>query len=283
MPIIKKYTYTSGSATFNDIIEPSLTTGQMIKNRNYVKDGDKLSYVTPLINAIDINWNNAYLSNIGSYINNSAELLNIIDNLGLSSEALEEIRQAIEERMPVNLSDLVNDVGYVTKDEINSYIHNITYISELINDSGYITKSILDTQLRPYVTEDEILENELLHGKSAYQLAWDIAKENLEEWPYKNESEWLVSLKGKDGEPGTEGKSAYQQAWENAQISGTDFPYANEKEWADALNNVLALNDTIQEIEQNISEKQDKLTAGEGIDITNNVISSTFGEWLWIE
>lgn len=283
MPIIKKYTYTSGTATFNDIIEPSLTTGQMIKNRNYAKDGDKISYVIPLINAIDINWNNAYLSNIGAYINNSAELLNIIDNLGLSSEALEEIRQAIEERMPVNLSDLVNDVGYVTKDEISSYIHNITYISELINDAGYITASTLNTILKPYVTEDEILENENLHGKSAYQIAWDTAIKNMEAWPYKNESEWLESLRGIDGTSGANGKSAYQAAWEAARDKGEDFPYANEQEWASALNNVLDLNDTIEEIQQTITEKQDKLTAGEGIDITNNVISSTLGEWLWIE
>jgi len=300
MPIIKKYTYTSGTATFNDIIEPSLTTGQMIKNRNYVKDGDKISYVIPLINAIDISWNNAYLSNIGTYINNSADLLNIIDNLGLSSEALEEIRRAIEERMPANLSDLVNDTGYITKDDIPSYVsefindaeyvtkdevssYSVTYISELINDAGYITSSVLNTILKPYVTEDEILENENLHGKSAYQIAWDTAIKNMEAWPYKNESEWLESLRGLDGAPGANGKSAYQAAWEAARDKGEDFPYVNEKEWASALNNVLDLNDTIEEIQQTITEKQDKLTAGEGIDITNNVISSTLGEWLWIE
>lgn len=281
MAITKKYTYTSGSVTFSEIIEPNLMTGQMIKNRNYVKDGDKISYVIPIINAIDIDWNKAYLANVGAYISNSTDLLNIIDNLGLSSDTLEEIRQIIDEKMPVNLSDLVNDVGYVTKDEISSY--SVTYISELINDAGYITSSVLNTILKPYITEDEILENENLHGKSAYQIAWDTAIKNMEAWPYKNESEWLESLRGLDGAPGANGKSAYQIAWETARNKGEEFPYANEQEWASALNNVLDLNDTIEEIQQTITEKQDKLTAGEGIDITNNVISSTLGEWLWIE
>jgi len=79
MPIIKKYSYIDNGIEFSDIIEPNLMTGQMIKNRNYVKDDNIISYTNPVINAIDINWNNAYLSSIGKHINTTGDVLSEVD------------------------------------------------------------------------------------------------------------------------------------------------------------------------------------------------------------
>lgn len=279
MAIIKKYSYNTGTVTFTEIIEPNMITGQMIKNRNYIKDGNNLISTTPIINAIDINWNNAYLNNIGSYIASTGDLLNIIDNMSVSSDIINDIKQLI----PSNISDLVNDAGYLTANDIPDIPVNI---SQLNNDAGYITTSVLNVILRPYVTENDILENESLHGKSAYQIAWDNAVSDMEAWPYKNEKEWLASLKGKDGspgDPGADGKSAYQMAFEAAERNGDIFPYTNESEWSDALNNALEAGAIIETIQDAIAEKQDKLTAGAGIDITNNIISTTVNEWLYIE
>lgn len=283
MPIIPKYTYIDGSVTFNEIIEPTMYTGQMIKNSRYITDSNQIVSTQPIINAIDIDWHKAYLSNIGAYVYNSAQLLDIIDNMGISQETIDEIRQVIEEGIPTKLSDLINDAGYITSGDLEIP----SYISYFINDVGYITLSQLSNILRPYVTEDEILDDERLRGKSAYQIAWDNAIANMERWQYTNEAEWLESLKGTDGNPGDPGKSAYQTAFDNAQQYGYDFPYANEQEWATALNNAVYIGETITEIinniETEIDEKQDRLNAGNGINITNNVISTAINEWLIIE
>ena len=283
MPIIPKYTYTDGSVTFTEITEPTMYTGQMIKNSRYIKEGDKIISTLPIINAIDIDWHKAYLSNLGTYVYNSAQLLDIIDNIGMSQDVIDEIHRMIEEGIPTKMSDLINDEGYITSAEIDIP----SYISAFINDVGYITSAQLSNILRPYVTEEEILDDERLRGKSAYQIAWDNAIDAMERWPYANEVAWLESLKGQDGNPGDPGKSAYQTAFDNAQQYGYDFPYAGEKEWAYALNNAAyiseTITDTITTIETELNEKQDRLTAGRGIDITNNVISTAINEWLVIE
>lgn len=81
MPIIKKYSYINGGIEFSDIIEPNMITGQKIKNRNYIKEGDIISYTTSLINAIDIDWNNAYLPASGKHIITTGEMLHEVDNI----------------------------------------------------------------------------------------------------------------------------------------------------------------------------------------------------------
>ena len=81
MPILQKYSYINSDIEFSEIIEPTMLTGQVIKNSRYIKNDNNISYTLPVINAIDIDWNNAYLESVGKHINHTGEILHEVDNV----------------------------------------------------------------------------------------------------------------------------------------------------------------------------------------------------------
>ena len=244
MARISKLTYTVGSAYFTNINSAAIKMGGKVTNQDYVSKDGVISYTYPVINAIDIDWNEAYLANHGAYIRHSGDLLDFIDNLKTAGVDKNEIIQIINDTIPDSLSYFTNDVGYITA-----------------------------AALRNYVTEDDIRNNESLRGLSAYQIAQQVYEQNGRVFPYANEEEWIESLHGKDGsgDGGSQsisyiselindvgyitagalrnyvteddirnndtlrGLSAYQIAQQVYEQNGRVFPYANEEEWIESL------------------------------------------------
>ena len=144
--------------------------GGKITNQDYSSRDGVISYTYPVINAIDIDWGVAYLANHGAYIRHSGDLLDFIDNMktGVDASEIEEII-SYNINIPKNLSDLNNDVGYITA-----------------------------SALRQYVTFDDIRNNDSLRGLSAYEIAQRVYEENGRVFPYASEAEWIESLGGTD-------------------------------------------------------------------------------------
>lgn len=260
MARISKLTYTVGSAYFTNINSATIKMGGKVTNQDYVSKDGVISYTYPVINAIDIDWNEAYLANHGAYIRHSGDLLDFIDNLKTAGVDKNEIIQIINDTIPDSLSYFTNDVGYITA-----------------------------AALRNYVTEDDIRNNETLRGLSAYQIAQQVYEQNGRVFPYANEEEWIESLHGKDGSGDgstqqisyiselindvgyitagalrnyvTEddirnndtlrGFSAYQIAQQVYEQNGRVFPYANEEEWLESLRgDSIDVDDILAQIEE---------------------------------
>ena len=260
MARISKLTYTVGSAYFTNINSAAIKMGGKVTNQDYVSKDGVISYTYPVINAIDIDWNEAYLANHGAYIRHSGDLLDFIDNLKTAGVDKNEIIQIINDTIPDSLSYFTNDVGYITA-----------------------------AALRNYVTEDDIRNNETLRGLSAYQIAQQVYEQNGRVFPYANEEEWIESLHGKDGsgDGGSQsisyiselindvgyitagalrnyvteddirnndtlrGLSAYQIAQQVYEQNGRVFPYANEEEWLESLRgDSIDVDDILAQIEE---------------------------------
>ena len=255
-----KLTYTVGSAYFTNINSAAIKMGGKVTNQDYVSKDGVISYTYPVINAIDIDWNTAYLANHGAYIRHSGDLLDFIDNLKTSGVNRDEIIQIINDTIPDSLSYFTNDVGYITA-----------------------------AALRNYVTEDDIRNNETLRGLSAYQVAQQVYEQHGRVFPFANEEEWIESLHGKDGSgdgssqsisyiselindvgyitaatlrnyvteddirnnESLRGLSAYQVAQKVYEQNGRVFPYANEEEWLESLRgDSIDVDDILAQIEE---------------------------------
>lgn len=120
----------------------------------------------------------------------------------------------------------------------------------------------------------EILKEEF-RGKSAYEIAKEVAEKNGQQFTY-TEEQWVASLKGERGLTGNDGKnglSAFEIAQTVYQTLEKDFPYQNEYEWMQAI---IGGDD----LEEKLAKKQNVLVPGEGIVINGNVISSPLATWI---
>ena len=225
--------YIDNNVIFTNIDQVSITTGQKIAGSKYKYDEKgNIKAPRPVINAIDIDWNNASIE--GTTINSTGDLINFIHT---NKKNIEEAKQSI----PKRTSDLLD--GY-----------------DILRQSSF-----------------ETIKDELT-GKSAYDIAKDTATILGNPFPYDNEQEWILSLKG---EKGNAGSSAYEIAKQTYQILNKPFPYENETEWmTDIIDNKEAKDYT----DQKISELSNSLkyNAGEGITIENNVISASSNTWIQI-
>ena len=73
-----KLSYNDSGIFFSDINKSSVKVGAKISNRGYAEDPNNigyLSYATPVVNAVDIDWNNAYLSYVDNPISSTGQLL----------------------------------------------------------------------------------------------------------------------------------------------------------------------------------------------------------------
>lgn len=261
------YKYVDEDVEFSGIKNTNVRVGQKISAAAYnVDEEGNIISTRPIINAIDIDWNNANAEELEKPIKTSGDLIN---------EIIKTKKSITNLQIPKSIYDLVGGTRVLTIDNFENIKEELT-------------------------------------GKSAYQIAKDYAEENGIYFPYQNENEWIVSLKGQKGDKGdngTPGLSAYQIAkiynpsigsesdWVNSlkgasafQIAaqtyaalGQEFPYQNEFEWMQAIiNHDEDLEPIIEEkVNEKLSTKQDKLTAGDGIIISNNnVISSPVTTWI---
>ena len=256
------YKFVDENIEYSGIKQTNVRIGQKISVTAYNPDEEgNIVSTRPIINAIDIDWNNATAVELEKPIKTTGDLIREIISAKLAIQGI---------RIPTSIYDLVEGANLVTFDNI------------------------------------EALKDQLA-GKSAYEIAKQIAEDSHAYFPYQNESEWIASLKGSKGDPGEDGQSAYQiakkynpnigteQDWINSlkgasayQIAiqtyealGLEFPYANEREWIIAITENSDVESIVEEkVNEKLSEKQDKLIAGEGIQINNNVISASANTWI---
>ena len=230
---MSNYIDNKNNVTYDNIEQVYITTGQKISGGQYKYDENgNIKSPRPIINAIDIDWNNASIEDTN--INTTGDLINAIHT---NKKNIEDAKKSI----PKRASDLLDGYDILTRSSFES------------------------------------IKNELT-GKSAYDIAKETALILGNPFPYNNEKEWILSLKG---EKGNSGSSAYEIAKQTYQILNKSFPYANETEWmTDIINNKEAKDYT----DQKISELRASLkyNAGEGITIENNVISASSNTWIQI-
>lgn len=186
---------------FSKIQQVNFTSSGKISSDKYVIDeNNNIVFNDPIINAIDIDWNNAKHPNIDKTINTSGDLINVIGNLSSSVGDINEIVNKIE--IPKSIYDLSGSANLLTYNDIAA--------------------------LKPQLT-----------GKSAYEAAKEIYESTYgTDFPYLTEESWIASLKGEPGQrgfPGTNGKSAYEIAKSYYQSIGKEFPYSTEEAWIDDI------------------------------------------------
>lgn len=278
---------------FSDIKQVQLVTNTKISAVPYtIDDEGKIINNIPIINAIDIDWNNAIANEITDPIKTTTDLIDLISSskvdIKLNSQSINDIKTQIIEvkesidniesnnfdKLKTQLENALNEIEILQNNDENIN-QSIVSLSNTIND---INDSIpkYSTQLKDsynLLRRDDLegLTSEF-KGESAYDIAKRVASENGQSFPYTTESAWIVSLKG---EKGNSGSSAYEIAKTTARILGNDFPYSNEQEWILALQS----NDDIKEY---VDEKINNtiLSAGNGIVIENNTINATANTWI---
>ena len=193
----------SNNITYNSINKNLLSVGAKITATPYIiNDNDEIVFHLPIINAIDIDWNNAYLPSLNTYIKTTEDLLHqleviygSINNIDLSNYVTNDVLESkgyLTEALANVLyapksveNDITQIYGYLdTKANVDSIPKNI---SDLGGYSSLATQVWVNNQLRYY-------------SRSAYDVYVDNGGT-------LSQSEWLASLHGRDG---IDGKSAYQ-------------------------------------------------------------------------
>ena len=107
---MSKLSYSSRFTNVNKYDETGSYTGIQIASKLNQKNGQDYK----LLDAIDIDWNGAWLAVVGSYINNTEELLDAIDRIGELSD-LTWINNTLN-----NLTENVDNIisSYISKEEI---------------------------------------------------------------------------------------------------------------------------------------------------------------------
>lgn len=261
------YKYIDEDVEFSGIKNTNVRVGQKIGAAKYVVDEEgNIISSRPVINAIDIDWNNANAEELEKPIKTSADLIN---------EIIKTKRSIANISIPKSIYDLAGGTRVLTIDNFEDIK------DELVGKSAFdIAKETAEQTgiYFPYQTEAEWISslkgpkgdrgNDGTPGASAYQIA------KLQNPNIGTESEWIASLKG---------ASAFQIAQQTYESLGQDFPYSNEVEWMTAIiSHSEDIEPIIEEkVNTKLASKQDKLTAGEGINIdSNNVISTTVSTWI---
>ncbi len=230
---MSNYIDNKNEVTYSNINPIYVVTGQKIAAAEYKYDADgNIKSPRPVINAIDIDWNNASIED--TTVSSTGDLINLIHT---NKKNIEEAKQSI----PKRTSDLLDGYDILTRSSFESIKDELT-------------------------------------GKSAYDIAKETALALGNPFPYNNEQEWILSLKG---EKGNAGSSAYEIAKQTYQILNKEFPYANETEW---MTDIIDNKEAKEYTDQKISELSTSLryNAGDGIVIENNVISASSNTWIQI-
>lgn len=243
---------------FSNIKQASILMNNKIAAAPYtLDDNGNIVNNIPVINSIDIDWNNVIADEITTPIKSTADLIHVISdskvNIKLNKEALSniqtqlnDINEALDDINDtiINNEEIQNIKNQITN--INSSIESLetnnTSINEsLVNLSNSI--SSLNSSIPRFISDlsdgydvlrrssFESIKDELT-GKSAYEIAKEIAEENNQPFNYANEREWIASLKG---DKGNAGASAYDIARQTALIQGKEFPFNNEAEWIEYI------------------------------------------------
>ena len=124
--------YQNNNILFNKVTQPSFTTSGRISRARYQVDNDNniINYNNTTINAIDIDWNGAYLESLDAYINSTGDLLNQLNiisrTLSISSENLNDRLNNLDVYTKSESDDKYQEKGnYATKEYVDNAIASI--------------------------------------------------------------------------------------------------------------------------------------------------------------
>ena len=198
--------YQDSNINFIRVSQPAFTTSGRISHTRFRADENNniINRQGKTLNAIDIDWNGAYLESLGVYIDTTGQLLSQIDSI---YSTLQQLSQT-----PTDLTPIQNSI-----DEINELLSTKAnandipiFVSDLSDYLDYATVSYVDGKFRTY-------------AKTPYDVYY-----NLEEQAGRtpmSQSAWLNSLKGSNG---VDGLSAYEIALQYRY-------YDNEIAWLNSL------------------------------------------------
>ena len=218
--------YQNHNIQFNKVTQPSFTTSGRISRARYQVDNDNniINYNNTTINAIDIDWNGAYLESLDTYINSTGDLLYQINFI---YDSLTHINQPdlsnylTHDDLTVSSLRELLDTVYANK-SIETTISELSSLIANKANTSDIPKSIYNLDDYDDFAEKTWVNNLLrTYQKSAY----DVYVEN---GGTLSKTEWLASLKGADG---TNGKSAF----EIAKQYDANLLNKTEEEWVESL------------------------------------------------
>lgn len=124
--------YQNNNIQFNKVTQPSFTTSGRISRARYQVDDDNniINYNNTTINAIDIDWNGAYIESLDAYINSTGDLLNQLNiisrTLAISSENLNDRLNNLDVYTKSESDDKYQEKGnYATKEYVDNAIASI--------------------------------------------------------------------------------------------------------------------------------------------------------------
>lgn len=235
------YKYTDENIEFSGIKNPQIRTGQKIAASTYtVDENGNITSNRPIINAIDIDWNNASSEDLDSVIKTTADLLKVLVNIKNTVNNI---------KVPTSIYELAGGTTVLTTENFE------TIKEQLVGKSAYqIAKETAEEAGIEFPYSNERTWVASLKGErgstgapgsdglSAYQIA------KLYDSSIGTESEWIASLQG---------VSAFQIAARTYSMLGKEFPYANEVEWMEAIEQNNANIETL--INENVIEKINEL------------------------
>lgn len=216
-------------------------------------------------------------------------------------EVDEKIEDAIDEiQIPTNLSDLTNDMGFISSDALSGYA-TTEYVDNQI--SSVTSVFITGEELSSYTYDKATIDSKIASGGTFDPTQYynktatdELLSEKLDASAYtpvdlsnyynKSEVDGIVTSAITDVEaeiPSLSGYATEQWVLDKHYITGVDLSdYATKAEIPTVpTSNTAFTNDagyvTSDYVENAVSGKQDTLSAGTGIDITDNVISATGG------
>ena len=215
------YKYVDENIEYSGLKNPQIRTGQKIAASSYVVDEDgNIISNKPIVNAIDIDWNNATAEGLENPVKTSGDVLkeivktkNAVSNIHvptsiyelaggtqvLTTENFETIKEQLTGKSAFQIAKETAEAAGISF----PYTTEISWVASLKGEKGNTGPSGSD-------------------GLSAYQIA-KIYDESI-----GSESEWIASLQG---------QSAFQIAARTYAMLDKEFPYSNETEWMEAIIN----------------------------------------------
>lgn len=252
--------HNESNVQFSNINQLQVLVNNKIGSYQYVLDEDgNIISNSPIINAIDIDWNNATADEITTPIKSTSDLIALLSsnkvNIKVNTEGIASLRNSIVEIQNAieNLDSRIGESDEILqiKTQLASAIDDITLLQtsndDIINTLTRLSETLVVVQTSIPKTVSDLLDGtdvlrsssfetikDELKGDSAFEIAKKVATENHTPFTYQNEAEWIASLKG---DKGNNGASAYDIARQTALILGKEFPYNNEQEWITDIEN----------------------------------------------
>ena len=252
--------HNESNVQFSNINQLQVLVNNKIGSYQYVLDEDgNIISNSPIINAIDIDWNNATADEITTPIKSTSDLIALLSsnkvNIKVNTEGIASLRNSIVEIQNAieNLDSRIGESDEILqiKTQLATAIDDITLLQtsndDIINTLTRLSETLVVVQTSIPKTVSDLLDGtdvlrsssfetikDELKGDSAFEIAKKVATENHTPFTYQNEAEWIASLKG---DKGNNGASAYDIARQTALILGKEFPYNNEQEWITDIEN----------------------------------------------